>query len=202
MSELGISNQHTIVVYDGIGLFSAARAWWNFRIMGAAKVVILDGGFPAWLEVGFPVESGYKPRPKSSFTASIDQQAVIDFETMKSHVATQDRQIADARTHGRFTGQEAEPRAGVRSGHMPGARSVPASDLSENGKLKSPEKLKQIFADAGIDLNKPVVTTCGSGVTAAIITLALETTGHTNHSLYDGSWSEWGGRQDTDIVSG
>ncbi|MGI9364291.1 MAG: 3-mercaptopyruvate sulfurtransferase [Rhizobiaceae bacterium] len=202
VSELGISDQDRIVVYDGMGLFSAARVWWNFRIMGAQNVFILDGGLPKWLECGFPVESGQLQAQPKTFSALPQSETTVSFDSMMELVGNASAQIADARPATRFTGETPEPRAGMRSGHMPGAYSVPASDLAPNGQLLPVEDLRSIFVNAGIDLNSPVVTTCGSGVTAAILTLALESIKHTDNRLYDGSWSEWGGRDDTAVVTG
>ena len=198
---LGISDQNTIVVYDGVGLFSAPRVWWNFRIMGAAKTVILDGGLPEWIALRLPIEAGSAPVAPRMFKPKFDESAVTSFETMTNAVENGNAQIADARPAGRFNGTEPEPRAGIRSGHMPGAKSVPLSKLTRDGKLKSAGELRAVFEGAGIDLNQSVITSCGSGVTAAALTLALETIGHRNHSLYDGSWSEWGGRDDTQVVT-
>lgn len=202
VGALGISHTDTIVVYDGMGLFSAPRVWWNFRVMGATKVVILDGGLPAWIEARLPIEAGAAPLYPKLFSAEFDQSKVVSFETMEELVRSGDRQIADARPNGRFTGEQPEPREGMRSGHMPGAHSLPFPDIALNGRLLPSAELKRVIRDHGIDPAKPVVTTCGSGVTAAGLALALETIGHRDHVLYDGSWSEWGGRPDTDVVTG
>lgn len=202
VGKLGIAHNDTIVVYDGAGLFSAARVWWNFRIMGAAKVVILDGGLPEWIAHRLPVEAGSAPTYPKLFVPDYDATAVVDFEEMQNVVRKTSAAIADARPHARFTGEQEEPRAGMRSGHMPGASSVPATSLIEDGKLKPVEDLKAIFAKHQIGKNRPVITTCGSGVTAAIITLALESAGLTDSRLYDGSWSEWGGCNDTPVETG
>ena len=161
VGDLGISNQDTIIVYDGMGLFSAPRVWWNFRVMGAANVFILDGGLPAWLEAGLPVESGNTTIQKKSFSAIFDSASVISFDEMRKLVADETSQIADARPAPRFTGAQPEPREGMRSGHMPGATSVPFSNLAENGKLLPSDKLKTMFDESGIDLTRPVVTSCG-----------------------------------------
>ncbi len=200
--ELGVSDQDTIVVYDGMGLFSAPRVWWNFKVMGAKNVRILDGGLPAWEKDGYPVESGEVVNPSKLFDARFDNSAIISFNDMQEIVANGQKQIADARPAGRFTGEQPEPRKGMRSGHMPGAKSVPFSNLAANGKLLPADELKNAFNDAGIDLTKPIATSCGSGVTAAALILALQTIGHTDNVLYDGSWAEWGGRPDTDIITG
>ncbi len=199
---LGISDQNTIVVYDGMGLFSAPRVWWNFRIMGAAKTVILDGGLPEWIAQRLPIEAGSAPVAPREFRTIFDGAAVTSFEQMMQVAEDGSQQIADARPSGRFFGKDPEPRAGMRSGHMPGARSVPLTDLATDGKLKSVGELRAVFEQAGVDLNRSVVTSCGSGVTAAALVLALETIGHRNHSLYDGSWAEWGSREDTEVVTG
>jgi len=202
VGALGISNRNTIIVYDGVGLFSAPRVWWNFRVMGATKTVILDGGLPEWIEQRLPIEAGSAPLSARTFNAKFDGSAVASFETMRQITSDGTVQIVDARPAGRFFGTEPEPRSGMRSGHMPGAHSLPTSNLAEGGKLKSAADLREAFESAKIDLSRPVVTSCGSGVTAAVLTLALETIGHRGHRLYDGSWAEWGSRDDTDIVSG
>ncbi|MGF6255777.1 3-mercaptopyruvate sulfurtransferase [Ensifer sp. LBL] len=202
VGALGVSESDTIVVYDGPGIMTAPRVWWELRIMGAKNVYVLDGGMDGWNREGRPVSTDV-PSPKpATFTPSFTPAAVTSLAGMKQIVADGATQIADARGAPRFYGEEAEPRAGLRSGHMPGAHSLPSGAFSENGKLKDLESLRQTFAAAGVDLSKPVVTTCGSGVTAAIITLALQSLGHTDNTLYDGSWSEWGGRADTAVVTG
>jgi len=202
MGKLGIAATDTIIVYDGPGLFSAPRVWWMLRVMGAERVYVLDGGLDGWKADGRPLETDVpKPAPVI-FKADFHADRVTSFDSMLKVVGASAKQIADARPYGRFTGEEAEPRAGMRSGHMPGARSVPAMSLSENGHLKDLATLKVIFDEAGIDLSKPVVTSCGSGVTAAVVTLALESLGHTDNSLYDGSWSQWGALAETPVVTG
>ncbi|WP_417415596.1 3-mercaptopyruvate sulfurtransferase [Hoeflea sp.] len=201
--ELGLSETDTIVVYDGPGMFTAPRVWWLLRTFGAGNTYVLDGGFDAWKAQGLPVETGTPATPSPArFNAMLNRQAVTGFDQMVSIVESRSSQIADARGPGRFTGVEPEPREGMRSGHMPGARNVPFSVLSEAGKLKPLKKLRLTLEAAGLDLDKPVVTTCGSGVTAAVITLALQSVGHRDNTLYDGSWSEWGGRDDTPVVTG
>ena len=202
MGKLGISEGDTIVVYDGPGIFSAPRVWWLLRTFGAKNVFVLNGGLDGWRAEGRPL-SGEIPSPTPAvFNASFDAAAVTSFDAMKEIVAGGARQIADARGPGRFTGDEAEPRPGMRSGHMPGAKNLPSGVFSQNGHLQPLEELRAIISDAGIDLDKPVVTTCGSGVTAAIIMLSLQSLGHENNSLYDGSWSEWGSHPDTAVVTG
>lgn len=202
VGALGVGEADTIVVYDGPGIMTAPRVWWMLRIMGAKDVYVLDGGMDGWKKDGRPVTTEVPSPTPATFNASFTPSAVTSFERMKDIVNAGTIQIADARGAGRFLGVEAEPRAGMRSGHMPGARSLPSTVFSENGKFKDLDTLRKTFADAGVDLSRPVVTTCGSGVTAAIITLALQSLGHTDNTLYDGSWSEWGGRADTTIVTG
>lgn len=202
MGAAGITPHDTIVVYDGTGYFSAPRVWWMFRIMGAENVFVLDGGLDGWKNAGLPLTTEPAKIASSLFKPKFDAAAVVGFDEMLSVVNEKGCQIADARGHRRFTAQDPEPRAGMRSGHMPGARNVPVTEISENGELKSLEALRDIFEKAGIDLSKPVITSCGSGVTAAGLILALSSLGHENHRLYDGSWSEWGGRDDTPVVSG
>ncbi len=199
---MGISADDTIVVYDGPGMFSAPRAWWMFRTMGVFQVYVLEGGVDGWKAEGRPLTAEKTRIAPNVFHVSFDAARVATLDGMLKTVASGDSQIADARPAGRFTGEDPEPRAGVRGGHMPGAKNLPASTLSRDGKLLPPDELKKRFQDAGIDLSKPVVTSCGSGITAAIITLALETLGHSANRLYDGSWTEWGSRPDTPVVKG
>ncbi|WEZ83451.1 3-mercaptopyruvate sulfurtransferase [Rhizobium sp. 32-5/1] len=202
VGDLGVRETDTIIVYDGPGIFTAPRVWWSLRTMGARNVFVLDGGMDGWKADGRPVTTDVPAPSPVPFTPSFNAAAVTSFQEMTAIVASGERQIADARGPGRFTGEEAEPRAGMRSGHMPGAQSLPSGVFSQGGKLKSLEELRKTIEAAGIDLSKPVVTTCGSGVTAAIITLALQSLGHADNTLYDGSWSEWGSRQDTAVVTG
>lgn len=202
VGTMGISADDTIIVYDGPGFFSAPRAWWMFRVMGVFQVYVLDGGFDRWKAAGRPVTAQPTKIAPGIFHADFDASRVASLTEMRRIVGSNESQIADARGPGRFAGSEPEPRAGVRSGHMPGARNVPASALSENGELLSKDRLRKLIEDAGIDLSKPVVTSCGSGITAAAITLALETLGHKDNRLYDGSWTEWGGLSDTPVATG
>lgn len=200
--KLGISENDRIVVYDGIGMFASPRVWWLFRVMGAKNVFVLDGGLDGWKTEGRPLETEVPHYAPASFKTNYDASRVVHLEQMRDIVASSALQIADARSAGRFAAVEPEPRAGMRSGHMPGARSLPSGVFANQGRFKSLPELKQTIEDAGIDLSKPVVTSCGSGITAAIITLALESLGHTDNKLYDGSWSEWGSREDTPVVTG
>ncbi|WEK49095.1 MAG: 3-mercaptopyruvate sulfurtransferase [Candidatus Kaistia colombiensis] len=202
VGQLGISETQTIVVYDGAGLFSAPRVWWTFRVMGAKDVRILEGGFPEWVAEGRPVEAGeVAPAPKA-FNAKLDAAQVRSIVDMRGLVADRSVTIVDARPGERFRGEQPEPRAGLRAGHMPGSRNVPASSLVADGKLKSASDIEAAFAAAGVDPSQPIVTSCGSGVTAAILALALGTIGARNVALYDGSWAEWGGAEDAPVITG
>ena len=203
VGAMGIGESDRIVVYDGPGHFTAPRVWWMFRLFGAQSVQVLDGGFDRWKAEGRPVETG-EPAPATSarFTPAKGIGKAATLAQMKDIVETGSVQIADARGPGRFDGSEPEPRAGMRSGHMPGARNVPFMTLAENGKFKNSNDLRKVFESSGIDPDKPVVTSCGSGVTAAVITLALASLGNDDTLLYDGSWSEWGGRTDTPVETG
>lgn len=202
VSAMGISENDTVVVYDGPGIFSAPRVWWMLRVMGADKVFVLDGGLDGWRAEGRPLTREQTKIASTVFYAKLDTSRVASLADMRRIIGDGSAQIADARPPDRFTGAEPEPREGVRSGHMPGARNVPASSLSNGRKLLLINELKAVFDKAGVDLDKPVVTSCGSGVTAAVITLALETVGHTDNRLYDGSWSEWGSLPDTPVETG
>ena len=191
--QLGITARDLIVVYDSVGVFSSARVWWMFRAMGARDVRLLNGGLPAWKAAGFPVENTPVNRPARQFAAQPDNAMIAGLDDVATAVARNSAQIIDARPAERFTGKVAEPRPGVRSGHMPGACSLPFTELVKDGKMESdPRSLATIFRKAGVDLDRPLVTSCGSGVTAAILSLALILMGHENHRLYDGSWTEWG----------
>ncbi len=201
-SRLGLSNADTIVVYDALGMFTAPRVWWMLRTMGAENVLLLDGGFDNWKKAGRPVSSEPATPSVGEFESLYNEQAVTRLDQMLRIVDTRAMQIADARSAGRFIGEEPEPREGMRSGHMPGACNVPVFSLSRDGELKPLEELRTVLEEAGIDIARPVVTTCGSGVTAAVITLALESLGQSDVSLYDGSWSEWGALKETPVATG
>lgn len=202
VGKLGIRETDRVVIYDGPGIFSAPRGWWLFRIMGAKQVFVLDGGLDGWKAEGRALEAGNSSPEPVTFETKVRVDKVIDLQTMLGIISDGSAQIADARPAGRFAGTEPEPRAGMRSGHMPGARSLPSGTFSLNGKLRTLPELRQAIEDAGIDFGQPVVTSCGSGITAAIITLALESLGHEDNALYDGSWTEWGAREDTPVVTG
>ena len=203
MRAMGIGDGHRVVVYDSLGLFSAARVWWLFRLFGKEDVAVLDGGLPKWLAEGRPVEETLPILRDRHFTARRNAGLVRDVTQVAASAKLGDAQIVDARSPGRFRGEEAEPRPGLRSGHIPGALNVHFRTLLESdGTLKPPAELARIFESAGVDLGRPVITSCGSGVSAAILELALERIGHRNHALYDGSWAEWGAYPDLKVEQG
>ena len=190
LSALGIGDNMAIVIYEQEGVFSAPRAWWMLKGFGAENVSLLDGGLRSWVEAGLPTESGDVSRAPAAFHAKLDPNAVKDFSQMQQMIAAH-AQILDARSAGRFTGALPEPRPGISSGHMPGAISIPYSELAGGGRLKPAEELRRLFAAKGVDIEQPITTTCGSGVTAAVIALGLELAGAKQVSLYDGSWAEY-----------
>ena len=193
LRAMGIGDGHQVVVYDGAGLMSAARVWWLFRLMGQHNVAVLDGGFSKWTDEGHPVEDMPPVIRDRHMTVRVQNQLVRDVTQVSAAAKLGDHTILDARASGRFRGELPEPREGLRSGHIPGSRNVPYTlVLNENGTMKDPDDLRSVFADAGADLSKPVITTWGSGITACVLALALERIGKSDYSVYDGSWAEWG----------
>lgn len=201
VGALGIGSDKILVIYDETGTRSAPRAWWTFTVMGARAVKILAGGGLRWRAEDRPLETGEPAATPARFDAKLDAGAVADFDRVLA-ASRAGEQIVDARGAARFTGDAAEPRPGLKSGHIPSSRNVPFDTLLENGELKSNAQIRKIFGDAGIDPDKPVITSCGSGVTAAVLALALDTIGAGKVSLYDGSWTEWGGRSDAPVETG
>ncbi|HMO30035.1 3-mercaptopyruvate sulfurtransferase [Enterovirga sp.] len=203
VGQMGISDEHMVVAYDGAGIFASPRVAWTFRTFGARQVAVLDGGFPAWRAAGYPVEAGEPdPRETAQFLAEYDEEAVLSLADLREVLATGSAQVLDARSAARFSAEEPEPRPGMRSGHMPGALNLHYGALVKDGRLAEPEAIEAAMRAAGVDPSRPLVTTCGSGVTAAILLLAIERTGRPAPALYDGSWAEWGSRQDTEVVAG
>ncbi len=203
MRAMGVGDGHQVVVYDGAGMFSAARVWWLFRLMGKTDIAVLDGGFPKWRAEGRPVEDMPPVMRDRHITVALQNHLVRDVTQVAAASKLKDHEILDARGAARFRGEAPEPREGLRAGHIPGSKNVHyASLLNDDGTMKSPDDLRAVFDAAGVDLSKPVISTCGSGVTAAIIDLALERIGHDRHAVYDGSWSEWGMYGDLKVETG
>jgi thiosulfate/3-mercaptopyruvate sulfurtransferase len=202
LRAMGVGDGHQVVVYDGSGIFSAARVWWLFKLMGQKDVAVLDGGLPKWIAEGRPTDD-MPPVIRDRHMTVRRQNHMVRDVTQVSHAAKlADHEIIDARGPSRFAGAEPEPRAGLRAGHIPGSKNVHYATLLDNGVMKSPEELRAVFEAADIDLSKPAITSCGSGVTAAILCLAMERFGKTDHSLYDGSWAEWGAFPTLPVATG
>jgi len=202
MGALGLGDGMRFVIYDALGLFAAARVWWTLRAYGVKEVRILEGGFTKWTHEGRPVEGGGgHPKPKI-FTPRLDESFIASLDEVRAALANGSAQVVDARPADRFRGEAPEPRPGLKSGHMPGSLNLPFVDIVEYGRLKSAEALKATFAAHKVDLAKAVITTCGSGVSAAILALAVEEAGGKVEGLYDGSWAEWGGRDDCPVATG
>ncbi len=203
MRAMGVGDGHQVVIYDGAGLFSAARVWWTFRLMGKMDVAVLDGGLPKWQAEGREIEDMAPIVRDRHMTVSRQNQMVKDVTQVAHAAKLGEAEIIDARPAARFRGEAAEPRPGLRSGHIPGSKNIPIGEvLNADGTMKSPADLKAVFEAAGVNLKKPAITSCGSGVTAAVLSLALERMGHRNHALYDGSWAEWGMYDDLKVATG
>lgn len=200
---MGIGDAHRVVVYDAAGLFSAARVWWLFRLYGHHDVAVLDGGLPKWIAEGRPTED-LPPLPRDRhFVARRNAMLVKDVTQVAAALKLGKEQIVDARAAARFAGEAPEPRPGLRAGHIPGARNVPFDTLlNADGTMKDEAALRAVFAATGVDLSRPVISSCGSGVTACVVDLALERVGHRQHAVYDGSWAEWGAYPDLAIETG
>ena len=200
VGALGIGSGDRVVVYDVRGVISAARVWWTFRAFGHDAVAVLDGGLRAWKAQGRPLASGEPAPPRRQFRATRRPGLVRDLEAMRANLSTRAEQVLDARSRGRFEGTEPEPRAGLRGGHIPGSLNLPYESLYRaDGTLLPPEALRSAFVNAGVNLDEPITTTCGSGVTASVLALALHVLGRPRVAVYDGSWTEWAGRQDTPV---
>ncbi len=204
MRKMGIGDGQRVVVYDSSGNFCASRVWWMFKTFGVKDVCVLDGGLPKWIAEGKPLADGQpRPRQERHFTARFQSMGVRDMDDVTQALKTGSDQVIDARSNDRFIAKEKETREGLRSGHMPNALNVYYKDvMNADFTMKSPDELRKIFTAAGVDLNQPTITSCGSGVTAAIVSLALEIIGHYDNAVYDGSWTEWGGVPENTVIEG
>ena len=202
MSGLGLEDSDWIVVYDGSGVnLSAPRVWWTFRVFGHERVSVLDGGFGKWRRGGRPIEAGSVCLPRGRFTARLDAAAVRDLAAMRANLDRRAEQVVDMRPAGRFAGTEPEPRAGIRGGHIPGSLNLLFTELvTPEGTVLTPDRLRRRIEAGGIHLDRPVVATCGSGTSACALVLALHLLGHDRVAVYDGAWTEWGGRADTPVA--
>jgi thiosulfate/3-mercaptopyruvate sulfurtransferase len=203
MRALGVGDGHRVIVYDTSGIFSAPRVWWTFRLFGKTDVAVLDGGLPKWRAEGRPVEDGVPILRDRHFTARRDAGLVRDVTQVAASAKLGDAQIGDARSCERFRGEVPEPRPGLRLGHIPGSKNLPYGELlNPDGTMKDLAGLRAAFGAAGVDVGRPVITTCGSGISSAILNLALERLGNRSHALYDGSWAEWGAYADLKVEAG
>jgi thiosulfate/3-mercaptopyruvate sulfurtransferase len=200
VGALGIGDGDRIVVYDSRGVVSATRVWWTFRVFGHEAVAVLDGGLPKWRAEGRPIASGAATPAPRRFTPRLRRELVRDLEQVKGNLTAHREQVVDARSRGRFLAAEPEPRPGLRGGHIPDSLNVPYDELyAADGTMRAPVELRRAFEAAGVDLSRPIVTTCGSGITACVLAFGLHRIGRSDVAVYDGSWTEWASRADTPV---